>query len=98
MIDYDPAVIQEFAEKLYAKARWSAVRLGLTGLLIGWGMAYVITLLTRVQGGTWVMVSALVCCFVGAQVGWARAFNLRFQAQSVLLQKRIEENTRAGKT
>lgn len=90
---YDPKVIHEMAESLYAaadSAEWSyPVVFGFVGLVTGFVFGLPLGY-PRVGafGGT-VLFGA-----VGYWVGQQRAFALRLQAQLMLVHTKIEENTR----
>lgn len=96
MIQYDPAVINQFAEELYKKAdnivRKSTLQYGLMGLILlgvpakvsGWQSGAVLP-------GLFGMVLAGA---VGHGIGKSKAFKYRLEAQTALCQAKIEENTR----
>jgi hypothetical protein len=98
MVQYDPRIVQTFAEKLYARARsivfaWTLL-LGLLGIAGGVVLGAVtanplITLALAV-------LFCIVCATLGFMIGNARAFVLRLQAQVALCQVCIEYNTRVA--
>ena len=98
MMLYKPNVIQEYAVHLYAKAntigRNYMILYGLGGGAAALGAAH--AWLELPFAGTLLVgfVSALVFLFVGRSAGQSKAFYLRLQAQTVLCQVQIEENTR----
>lgn len=96
MIAYDAAVIEEFAEALYAQAKWIVIRYCALGLLIGFVIGYGFAAAARLRGGEAVLggVVALAGVVLGYFAGLARAFLLRLQAQQALCQVQIEKNTR----
>lgn len=87
-VEYDPRVIRDFADALYRQAQSIVVGYTLLGGLIAGAVAW----LRFEQAGGWVGF------LLGAGLGWVfgqpRAQQLRLQAQTALLQVRIEENTR----
>ena len=95
MTDYDPKVIQKFADRLYTRAAmvivWFVILGLLSGLVTGWLLGLKIPLTDAVKFLIFPLLGALVSW------GWAeqKAFQLRLEAQKLLLQKRIEENTAA---
>lgn len=95
-ITYDRSVIQEFADKLYARARAIVVVFTLVGFFVGLvaGGALSNSAL-RVLGPAGVVVVAVVGALIGLVIGQSRAFMLKLQAQTALCQAQIEENTRA---
>jgi len=85
---YDPAVIQEFADSLYAQATrivfaWTAL-----GVLIGFGGGCVAGK-SEVYG----VIGAALLGVLGHAIGTSRAFLLKLQAQTALCQVKIEQNT-----
>ena len=98
MMLYKPNVIQEYAAHLYGKAsaigRNYMILFTLGGGAAALGVAQM--WLKCSWTGTLIMglVSALVFLFVGRSAGLNKAFRLRLQAQTVLCQAQIEENTR----
>ena len=96
MVQYDPAIIQELAEGLYARAASIERICMLIGGVVGTFSGGSAGLVTGAAGLAVVMTIAglLVGVFLGLAVGRSRAFQLRVQAQTALCQKKIEENTR----
>jgi hypothetical protein len=92
---YDPGVIQEFADRLYRQANLMAVLYGVLGAVIGAFAGFVVGQPTDLSGLAALMGAGLFGG-LGAAAGVARAFTLKLQAQTALCQKRIEENTRTG--
>lgn len=97
-VDYDPIVLQKFANKLYARANgiiFAYTLLGIVfGLLVG---AYLGTALGFRQSGQPLIaaiVGAVVSGLIGLLLGQSRAFVLKVQAQTALCQVAIEENCR----
>lgn len=85
---YDPKVLYEYADRLYARAAGIALTYALLGLLLAGlvgGVAF---------GATGLLVGAVIGAVVGWQFGKQQAFHLRLQAQLALVQAKIEENTR----
>ncbi len=90
---YDPAVIQEFADKLYRLANLIILMWAFVGLAVGAGAGFFLgDQSTRTPGA---VVGAIVLGILGYTIGNSRAFLLQFQAQLALCQRQIEENTRA---
>lgn len=104
MIEYEPTVIREFADKLYARAATivlaHSVAGGLSGVAVGaWAGAWTAYLDRRAGGAlliiaSFAVVGGVLVALLGYLVGSARAFALRLQAQQALCQLQIEENTR----
>jgi len=97
-VEYDPDVIQEFAEKLYAKARnvtvTSTIVYGMCGAISGLLMGY----FAKLPDSTTVLpvVGLLVMGGIGYSMGATKAFTLRLQAQTALCQMQIERNTQSN--
>jgi len=102
MLSYDLAVIQQFAEMLYKRARQIVATYTFLGLLIGGVSGFFLgaTLGHRQPnadqwtwtgaGGGAVLIGAL--CYSAAM---AKVFQMRLSAQTALCQMMIERNTRA---
>ena len=98
MMLYKPNVIQEYAIHLYAKAntigRNYMILFALGGGAAALAVAQVWLKFSWTGTLITVLVSALVFLFVGRSAGQSKAFYLGLQAQTVLCQVQIEENTR----
>ena len=98
-ISYDPTIINEFAERLYARANTVAVSYTLWGIGIGLSTGFVVSgLLGEVNRGRMPYEALCILLFGGIahSVGRERAFQMKLQAQVALCQVTIEENTRAA--
>lgn len=96
MVAYDASVIEEFAEALYAQAKWIVVRYCAMGAVIGLAIGYGFAGAARLRGAE-AVVGGLVGAaglVLGYSAGRARAFFLRLQAQQALCEVQIEKNTR----
>ena len=93
---YDPGIIAEFADRLYAQARSIIVTSTLLGALIGVfpGAAMALSSHDSTPGFLMALLGALILGPLGFAIGRARAFSLRLQAQTALCQAQIEVNTR----
>jgi len=95
---YDPGVLETFADVLYSRAKWIAISSAIVyalagGLLSFLAFAAVPRLLPPDSVLLTVCIIALISFFVGLEAGNKKAFNLRLQAQQVLCQRQIELNT-----
>ncbi len=101
--DYDPRIIDLFADKLYRKAAAFLVGAVVVGAAIG--SAFGAVPLTPLGDG-WpipqsfgfatLLVGGLLGSAIGYVIGDARAFGYRLQAQAALCQIQIERNTAAA--
>lgn len=92
-MNYDPRVIHEMAERLYTDAdsaeMWQPVLFGFIGAAVGFAVGFPLGY-ARVAA----LVGAVLLGALGYWTGQQRAFSLRLQAQLMLVQTKIEENTR----
>lgn len=96
-VTYDPAVIQEFAQRLYSQAAsiiFTSIFLGgVIGALLGLVGA------AAAQAHSFIGRPALIGAVVGGLAGLSRgrerAFQLKLEAQVALCQVQIEKNTSA---
>jgi hypothetical protein len=93
MIRYDSEVIDEFAFKLYQRARWVAFSYALVGFFVGAGLAGAANEMH--MSDIVIGVVFIVSIAIGAATGRQKAFALKLQAQQALCQAQIERNTRA---
>jgi hypothetical protein len=90
MVQYDPALIQQFADRLYRKAGGIVLTCTALGLLTGGLGGFVV--------GRNGMLALFCLCgggLIGCVAGQARAFQLRLKAQLTLCQMWTEAHTRA---
>lgn len=93
-IKYQPEVVQQYADKLYAKARGVAARYALAvGVVCGGLLAFILSRTEDVAGIGFV-VGFGAGAVVGAIFGWEKAFAFRLTAQLALCQLQTEINTR----
>lgn len=88
--NYDPAVIQEFADRLYAKAKGLVRNYTILGVIL-LGLGGGIT-----QEPIAVLLGALLGGVIGYMWGKEKAFAYKLQAQTALCQVKIEANTKVG--
>ncbi len=102
-VQYDAAVIQEFAERLYRLARRIVVTATILGVLLGLILGGALGVWLAPRSDSPQMSSSSMGVMVGVAVlggllgfayGMQRSFMLRFQAQTALCQAQIEANTR----
>jgi len=92
MIEYDPKIIQQLADRLYRQAKSTVISFTVFGALVGGGggAAAGPTPPSAIGG----LVGAVILGLFGFLIGQEIAFHLKVRAQTVLCQLRIEENTR----
>lgn len=100
---FDPSLIERYAEQLYRKA--DSVRVGSAVFGAGLGVVFGAVPMSPLgkylpipssYGLALVLLGGLVGGFLGYVVGEGRAFRIRLQAQMVLFQLQIERNTHGG--
>ncbi|HIV70680.1 MAG TPA: hypothetical protein H9903_07105 [Candidatus Aquabacterium excrementipullorum] len=104
VVNYDVAVIHEFARELYRKS----VRREKQGVMLGFlfGLALTVSVISAAsldtQLGRWPavvlgFVIVAFCTWFGMKLGLDAGLRLKLQAQLALCQAAIEQNTRAGR-
>ena len=94
MVQYDPGVIQSFADGLYRAADRIVMMTAIIGALIGGAIGLAFG--QAVGGGALIgLLGAAVGGFIGHSRGISKTFQLRLQAQLALCQVEIEFNTRS---
>lgn len=100
---YNPEILQKYADILYSQARslaaWTALRYGAALAVIVWLAAAASVPLARMRFDmSTANGAALIAGFIGLLIGYnagkVKAFSLVLQAQQVLCQRQIELNTR----
>lgn len=92
MADYDPQILQKFADRLYSRAAgltllFGAFGAGLGGVL-GFGFA------KYIEYPAFFPIAAVAGAAIGALHGYEKAFQLRLEAQRTLCVLQTEMNTR----
>jgi len=100
---YDAAILQQYADDLYAQARWAIYSTAFIYGLVTFGVAFVISNVGTIfksnvnlslQPG--VLLIALIGVAVGVAAGRKKAFKLKLEAQTLLCQRQVELNTRGA--
>jgi hypothetical protein len=109
--DYDPNVLQQYADQLYSQAKWivfwMALTYGLFFLVIGFLAVVGVALLpladaSLANAANPALLSSVlvgltaVGIFMGVDAGRRKSFNLKLHAQQLLCQRKIELNTRTA--
>jgi hypothetical protein len=92
MIEYDPKIIQQLADRLYRQATNAIISGALIGALLGAGIG--VGLSGENLNAVAILAGAAILGLLGLVTGREYAFRLRVQAQIALCQLKIEENTR----
>lgn len=96
MTDYSPEMLQSFADRLYRRATWTIAEWTAVGVLLGVVLAglsaSLIHDLTNSSGV--IFLVWLVCALGGIAIGREKAFGMKVEAQRLLCQMQIEQNTR----
>jgi len=87
-MQYESKVIEQFAERLYGRAKSIIIRYTVFGVLIGAGVGY--AAMHRPVGTG---IGAVIAGILGYSLGVEKAFLLKLQAQTALCQVQIERNT-----
>lgn len=102
---YDANILQVFVEDLYSQARliivtttikyafFTFVAGGLFAVIADG--AHLVDRSTVQNLGTIILVATVIAALIGVAVGRAKAWELKFKAQQLLLQMQIESNTAA---
>ncbi len=94
---YDSTVIEQFASKLYSKAKSIVVIWALFGFFIGLSGAGIfaayITQKNQEPTG-FIAIGPILGLLLGYVIGAEKAFELKLKAQMALCQVQIEKNTR----
>lgn len=100
MVQYDPSVIQQFAEAMYKKARCIIVSYTLMGIVVGAAIGGMVApnVSNPNDASTLSMILAVIGAFIlgAAANNYAqiKMFHLKLTAQTALCQMAIEANTR----
>jgi hypothetical protein len=102
-VDYDPQVIEQFAESLYRKAMSSQRGSVVVGLVLGavFGGIPLTSLceswpIPSSFGFATLIVGSIAGGIIGFVIGDARSFGYKLQAQAALCQVEIQRNTQAS--
>jgi hypothetical protein len=102
-VDYDPQVIEQFAESLYRKAMSSQRGSVVVGVVLGavFGGIPLTSLgeswpIPSSFGFATLIVGSIAGGIIGYVIGDARSFGYKLQAQAALCQVEIQRNTQAS--
>jgi hypothetical protein len=100
---FDPNIIERYAEQLYRKADSVRVGSAITGAVLGvvFGGVPISPVgaylpIPSTFGLATILLGAILGAFLGYAIGEGRAFRIRLQAQLVLFQLQLERNTSAA--
>jgi NAD/NADP transhydrogenase beta subunit len=97
MAEYDPKILQQFADQLYSQARSQIAAWTVRSVIVGFIVAVVLVALEpvlRQETVVWMLLGILIGAYIGVVIGRRRAFQLRLEAQRTLCQLQVEKNTR----
>lgn len=104
---YDSNILQQYADQLYRQASrivvWTVLRYGFAVFVvsimffIAIGSQKQIDVNAANQGMTIVLILTVLGCAAGVDAGRRKVFSLKLQAQQILCQREIEQNTRPAK-
>jgi hypothetical protein len=95
MAEYDPKILQSFADSLYSRAAFVIAVWTFLGFVAGLflGAVFVQYVVRRPAGG-YVLAGLVIGTLFGLALGMERAFHLKLEAQRTLCQLQLEKNTR----
>lgn len=100
--EYDPAILQTMADRLYASAKFIVIKYALLGGFLGASTGFAAGIFIDSQDPGKGFIMGVFLGFLGLLFGaffaQERAFMLRLQAQNILVQVKIEANTRPSGT
>ena len=97
MTEYDPKVIQMFADRHYSRAATILLTYTMLGAVLGAAVAYSAAYYISPRNSIfYAFLGLLLLGALGYAIGSERAFLLRLQAQTSLCQVKIEQNTRVA--
>lgn len=104
MATYDAEVLQEYADTLYQQAQRIVISLAFSYACRGLGFAIILLIVgyflkpDLYTDGAGQVIFAVILTLVGVAAGVSqgkrKAFELKLEAQKLLCQKQIEQNTR----
>ena len=95
MAEYDPKVIEDFAQRLYAQSKSTTMRHFFIGLAFGIVVFGAVSdYLVHGFDALVVSLGAFIGAVMGYGSGQSKAFEEKLQAQLALCQAKIEVNTR----
>lgn len=98
LVNYQPKIIQSFAQKLYSKADSIEALYSIAGLLVGLFMFVGASGAGKSEGAVVLVMAisgAILGLYIGKQIGISRAIQYRIEAQKALCFVEIEKNTKA---
>jgi F0F1-type ATP synthase assembly protein I len=93
MTQYEAKIIQEFADRLYSKAKSVIASYTFWGIVLGAFLGFAFGTYSR-TGPLFTIVGMFIVGAIGYSIGKEKAFQYKLQAQIALCQVKIEENSR----
>lgn len=94
-IQYDPEVLQVFADRLYRRASTIVVACALCGGVLCGGLAFLVGINTKPNREFW-LPAVIIGALLGLAIGLRKSFDLKLEAQRTLCQMHIADNTRVA--
>jgi hypothetical protein len=94
VVTYDAKIVTQFAEQLYAKAKLVLIVQPVLGAVLGAAAGWVLVSFRPQLGQASIYGLAVLFALVGFSSAQVKAFAYRLDAQRLLVQAKIEENTR----
>lgn len=103
MVNYDESILVQMADRLYKRASSIIFTLGLFGAFFGGAMGLGVSTSIMLSAGqsdfagvvlVIGLIGAVMGGIAGALIARERAFMLRLQAQTIMVQVQMERNTR----
>jgi len=96
-VQYEPSILQKYADRLYSKASSAVALPTIFGFLLGFAGGAALIAPTQLSGNSALLaisIGSVVLMLAGYAIGSERAFKLRLEAQRTMCQISIERNTR----
>ncbi len=96
MVEYDASVITQYVTRLKFKANWAILSHSIVGFIIGLlvGVLFARNLSVALSDLTLIVIFMTIGILIGYLRGREAAFKIQIQAQQILCQVAIEQNTR----
>lgn len=96
-VQYEPSILQQYADRLYAQADSTVALLTIFWTVLGFGGGAALISIMHLSGDAAlypIFGAPLILGLAGFAIGSGRAFKYRLEAQRTMCQIAIERNTR----